>query len=152
MHLLSILIALLPLALAKDPFEDWHPPTSGDVRSPCPGLNALANHNLLPHSGKNLTVPTVVQGLSHLNITAEIATLLSLAALKTSSDPASGAFTLEDLKKHNLIEHDGSLSREDTNLPGGEDQTLNQDVYRDFLSTFDGASEVSVALAAKARW
>jgi hypothetical protein len=24
---------------------------AGDVRGPCPGLNALANHNYIPHSG-----------------------------------------------------------------------------------------------------
>jgi hypothetical protein len=27
------------------------PPTPEDLRGPCPGLNALANHNYLPHSG-----------------------------------------------------------------------------------------------------
>lgn len=25
--------------------------TAGDLRGPCPGLNALANHNYLPHNG-----------------------------------------------------------------------------------------------------
>ena len=25
--------------------------TAGDLRGPCPGLNALANHNYLPHDG-----------------------------------------------------------------------------------------------------
>lgn len=27
------------------------PPGPGDLRGPCPGLNALANHNYLPHNG-----------------------------------------------------------------------------------------------------
>ena len=27
------------------------PPSSTDLRGPCPGLNALANHNYLPHNG-----------------------------------------------------------------------------------------------------
>lgn len=27
------------------------PPGPGDQRGPCPGLNALANHNYLPHNG-----------------------------------------------------------------------------------------------------
>lgn len=27
------------------------PPGPNDLRGPCPGLNALANHNFLPHSG-----------------------------------------------------------------------------------------------------
>lgn len=27
------------------------PPGPGDVRGPCPGLNALSNHGYLPHNG-----------------------------------------------------------------------------------------------------
>lgn len=27
------------------------PPSAEDLRGPCPGLNALANHNYLPHDG-----------------------------------------------------------------------------------------------------
>ena len=27
------------------------PPSASDLRGPCPGLNALANHNYLPHDG-----------------------------------------------------------------------------------------------------
>ena len=95
---------------------------------------------------------TTVKGLAAINVSTEIATLLTLAGLKTSSDPASGAFTLTDLGKHGIIEHDGSLSREDTALPGGEKMTLNEAVYKDFLGYFEGESEVSVRLAAKARW
>ena len=29
----------------------FRPPGRGDQRGPCPGLNALANHNYLPHDG-----------------------------------------------------------------------------------------------------
>ena len=27
------------------------PPSASDLRGPCPGLNAMANHNYLPHDG-----------------------------------------------------------------------------------------------------
>jgi hypothetical protein len=150
MKLLTTLLSLLALTLAQ--FDDWHPPNTDDLRGPCPGLNALANHGFLPRDGKNLTLPTTVKGLAAINVTTETATLLTLAALKTSSDPASGAFTLADLGKHGFIEHDGSLSREDTALPGGEKLTLNEAAYNDFLGYFEGETAVSVALAAKARW
>lgn len=33
------------------------PPGPNDIRGPCPGLNAAANHNYIPHSG----VGTIVQ-------------------------------------------------------------------------------------------
>lgn len=29
----------------------FQPPNKGDQRGPCPGLNALANHNYIPHNG-----------------------------------------------------------------------------------------------------
>jgi hypothetical protein len=31
------------------------PPKNGDSRSACPMLNAMANHGILPHDGKNIT-------------------------------------------------------------------------------------------------
>ncbi|KAF2691733.1 Cloroperoxidase [Lentithecium fluviatile CBS 122367] len=156
---MKLLVALLPLlgltlaqASPQASFDDWHPAVSSDLRGPCPGLNALANHGLLPRDGKNLTLPNVVKGLAAINVTAETATILFGAAIRTSSDPTSGAFTLADLAKHGIIEHDGSLSREDTALPGGDKTTLNQEVYEDFLSHFEGTTEVSIKLAAQARW
>ncbi|KAJ7699308.1 Chloroperoxidase, partial [Mycena rosella] len=33
---------------------DFVPPGPGDSRSPCPALNALANHGVLPHDGRNI--------------------------------------------------------------------------------------------------
>lgn len=36
------------------------PPGPGDIRGPCPGLNALANHNYIPHNG----VPTFAQAIA----------------------------------------------------------------------------------------
>lgn len=37
------------------------PPGSGDLRGPCPGLNAMANHNYIPHSGV-ATISQFIQG------------------------------------------------------------------------------------------
>lgn len=33
---------------------DYHPPTSTDLRSPCPIVNAFANHGLIPRDGRNV--------------------------------------------------------------------------------------------------
>ncbi|GME36764.1 Chloroperoxidase [Neofusicoccum parvum] len=38
-------------------------PGSGDIRGPCPGLNALANHNFIPHNG----VATITQFVEATN-------------------------------------------------------------------------------------
>lgn len=31
--------------------HEWVAPVAGDLRGPCPGLNAFANHGFLPHNG-----------------------------------------------------------------------------------------------------
>ena len=31
--------------------HEWVAPGPNDIRGPCPGLNAMANHGYLPHSG-----------------------------------------------------------------------------------------------------
>jgi hypothetical protein len=38
----------------------YQPPGPNDSRSPCPALNALANHGYLPRDGKNIS-PDVLQ-------------------------------------------------------------------------------------------
>jgi len=37
--------------VSKGSGHEFVPPSDGDLRGPCPGLNAFANHNFLPHSG-----------------------------------------------------------------------------------------------------
>lgn len=37
------------------------PPSKSDLRGPCPGLNAMANHNYIPHNGV-ATITQFVQG------------------------------------------------------------------------------------------
>lgn len=64
--MLSAIVPLVFSALALASDADTHPfvpPGPGDVRSPCPALNNLANHGFLPHSGKGITVPQFVKGL-----------------------------------------------------------------------------------------
>jgi hypothetical protein len=37
------------------------PPTANDLRGPCPGLNAMANHGYIPHNGV-ATITQFIQG------------------------------------------------------------------------------------------
>ena len=85
-------------------------------------------------------------------MTTEVAASLFVSALKTSSDPASGSFSLSDLGKHNIIEHDGSLSRADVGTPGAGDQEFNPTVFDEFKSYFNGSTQISLPLAAAGRW
>ncbi|KAJ4325971.1 hypothetical protein N0V94_000336 [Neodidymelliopsis sp. IMI 364377] len=149
---LLLFFTLAPATIVATPnFSNWHPPSSTDLRSPCPGLNSLANHGIIPRDGRNLTVPLLVERLgAALLLSPETAMTVSLDGMRTSSDPASKSFTLDDLNKHNIIEHDGSLSRQDHNL-GGTRQ-FDPEVFKETLGYFDGKEEVGIEDLARVRW
>ncbi|KAK1940071.1 Aromatic peroxygenase [Phytophthora citrophthora] len=68
-------------------------------RSPCPALNALANHGYIPRNGKELTPTILGDGLMKVfNIDEKLLDVIFLAI------PSN--FTLSDLK---FINHDASL-------------------------------------------
>jgi len=99
-------------------WPEYIPPKEGDSRSACPMLNALANHGILPHDGKNIT-------FKELNIkvrqTFNFAPSFCFFVPKFSADFLDRSywndkFDLADLSKHNAIEHDASLTRHDAAL------------------------------------
>jgi hypothetical protein len=96
-------------------------------------------------------VPLLVEKLgAALLLSPETAMTVSLDGMRTSSDPASKSFTLEDLNKHNIIEHDGSLSRQDHNLGGT--RKFDPEVFEETLGYFEGKEEVGIEDLAGARW
>jgi hypothetical protein len=150
MKFLYTFLAIVNLTVALD-FGNWHPPVSGDLRSPCPALNSLANHGFIPRNGRDISVPVAFKAMQEaLNVSTEIATTLSLAGMRTSTNPSSGSFTLGDLKRHNIIEHDGSLSRKD--VTEGDVGDFCPKIFHQYLSAFNGTKDVSLPLAAAARW
>lgn len=73
-------------------------------------LNSLANHGFLPHDGKDLTEDDITYALNHyLNVNISLAQTLFKAALTTSLTPNATTFDLDDLDRHNILEHDASL-------------------------------------------
>jgi hypothetical protein len=80
------------------------------ARAPCPMLNTLANHNFLPHNGKAITSARVKYALgTALNIDAGLSQFLFDFALTTSPEANATTFSLNDLGRHNILEHDASL-------------------------------------------
>ena len=99
----------------NDPrFSAFSPPGPGDVRSPCPGLNACANHNFINHDGKGLSVENLTPGLAAcFNMGADFTAAIGGAGLLSNPFPLGGKFDLDNLDQHNFpIEHDASLSRQ----------------------------------------
>ncbi|USP75725.1 uncharacterized protein yc1106_02999 [Curvularia clavata] len=143
-----VALAAVGLVSAQGSMEDWHPAGTGDVRGPCPGLNALANHNFLPHSGKNFTLDNVKYALkTAYNISEDVSLLLNSAALGTN--PGGSTWGLDTLSKHNVLEHDGSLTRSDNAL-SGDSTTFNRTIYERTRS-FWTAEDITFKMAANAR-
>ncbi|GKZ29165.1 hypothetical protein AbraIFM66950_003326 [Aspergillus brasiliensis] len=91
-------------------------------------LNTLANHGLLPHNGKNISEDTLVSVLNQtLNLADNLSEVLFEAAMVTVEDPNATTFSLSDLSRHNILEHDASLSRQDTYF--GNNHDFNQTIF-----------------------
>ncbi|KAI9854588.1 MAG: hypothetical protein M1813_000939 [Trichoglossum hirsutum] len=107
-------------------------PGSVDSRSPCPGLNVLANHGYLPRDGKNISNERMVEALmAGYNMSHPLATFLTSIILPSVGKPGATTFDLTDLRKHNAIEHDISLTRHD--LAQGDNYTFQPEMLEALL-------------------
>jgi len=83
-------------------------PQPGDLRSPCPALNTLANHGYLPRNGKKIGVFDIVKALKEgYHLSSGLAYILAFGGVLLLSQFRD--MSLFDLARHNLIEHDASL-------------------------------------------
>ncbi|KAJ3973519.1 Peroxidase, family 2-domain-containing protein [Lentinula raphanica] len=143
---------------------DWNhhrfiAPGETDFRSPCPGMNTLANHGFIPRDGTDLTIPMVLKAVDvvYNNPVDPVLNLALKMALLTTDAPDS--FTLDDLKllvepwlvnkrsymlytlsRHGTIEHDASLSRSDHAL--GDNLHFNATVFNSTLLQSDLSPDV----------
>ncbi|OLN96667.1 putative sterigmatocystin biosynthesis peroxidase stcC 2 [Colletotrichum chlorophyti] len=107
----------------------WLPPDASAVRSPCPMLNSLANHGYLPRDGHGISMQDLINGLgSALHFNETLTRTLGTPAFATSTTGNPDTFNLDDIAKHNVIEHDGSLSRADFAVTG-DAKTFNKTVW-----------------------
>ncbi|KAK4167956.1 putative aromatic peroxygenase [Cladorrhinum sp. PSN259] len=124
-------------------------PSPTDRRSPCPMVNALANHGYLPRDGKDVSLAALIKGAKEgINLAPDATILVGLKALQTSSTGNWLSFHLDDLNKHGIIEHDGSLSRQDANL--GDNHTFNPEIWETVASHFT-QPKIPIETAALAR-
>ncbi|KAG2157512.1 Chloroperoxidase [Suillus clintonianus] len=96
-------------------WPEFRPPQETDSRCSCPGLNALANHGIISHSGRGISF---VELDRHVRATYNISSTLSsfvphYAARMLKRSYKDDTFDLEELDLHNGIEHDASLLRLD---------------------------------------
>ncbi|CAI6331161.1 unnamed protein product [Periconia digitata] len=159
MFLLKSLLSFLWLvqtakAFADIDFTNWAPPGPGDIRGPCPAMNSMANHHILPHNGRNLTVPMMADALAAtFNLSPEMGTIVATIGLSTTPDPSAGFMDLNHLNKHNAFEHDASLSRVDHYFSGDEGiAKFDNATFGRWFSHFKGLEYIDIEIAAKARY
>jgi len=114
-------------------------------------INALANHYVLPHSGKGITKAMAVEALtSSIKLGSSIANLFASVAVTANPDHSAHFFDLDQVDKHGLIEHDVSLSRND--IAFGDNHTFNKEIWEEVLKTYGDDTETSFATVSKARY
>ena len=118
-------------------WPDYIPPKDGDSRSACPMLNAMANHGILPHDGKNITFKELNQTVREtFNFAPSFCFFVpNFSARFLNKSYSRDRFDLKDLSLHadNAIEHDASLTRRDEALVPDQskpDLTLVRDLLQ----------------------
>ncbi|KAK5164869.1 uncharacterized protein LTR77_009533 [Saxophila tyrrhenica] len=139
--------------------HEWSPPGPFDSRSPCPGLNALANHGWLPRSGKDISYEQIQSAATNAynfgpNVYLD-AFLMANETFKLSTTGSSLTINLQDLARHDAIEADGSQSRNDFYF--GDDLHYDASVFAPVAADLglddygEDDAYVTVETAAKAR-
>ncbi|PSR80274.1 Chloroperoxidase [Coniella lustricola] len=150
MRLLFGLTVVAKLASAYIPA--WTAPGPDDARGPCPGLNTLANHGLLPHSGRNITQADLSYAMS-VGVSQDETISIPLFEVAVTTNPAGQAntsFNLDTLGTHNIVEHDASLSRVDAYF--GNQLVFNWTAFQRTLEEWqDDVITVNSSAAARAR-
>lgn len=131
-------------------WPDYVPPKEGDSRSACPMVNAMANHGILPHDGKNITFKELNMKVRQ---TYNFAPSFCFFVPKFCADFLNrsywtGQFDLAELSLHNAIEHDASLTREDAALvpdQGKPDLKLVHDLLKEATGKMpDGSPRLTI--------
>ncbi|KAJ6492201.1 Cloroperoxidase, partial [Mycena sanguinolenta] len=132
-----------------DSNHQWIAPTATDVRSPCPGLNTLANHGYLPRSGMNLSIPMMLQAaLDGFNVGPDA--IIQAAKFGLLSGDAPTTLNLDALQLHNLIEHDASISRQDFAL--GDNLHFNETIFSTLANANPGVDYYNATSAAQVQY
>lgn len=124
----------------------YTPPGPNDIRGPCPGLNAAANHNFLAHDGITTFEELVDAQQNVYNVGHDLAVLLATLGVAEDGDIITGRLSIGcdatnrtsalpltgnqgGLNKHNTFEADTSLTRNDYFLANGDDFSFNGTLF-----------------------
>ncbi|KAI5358292.1 putative chloroperoxidase [Septoria linicola] len=143
------------------------PPGKDDQRGPCPALNALANHNYLPHNGI-ATIPQFIEATGKgFGMSVDLSTLLAIYAAimdgNLSQWSIGGADSLVGLLggvlgqpqgltgSHNKYEGDGSPTRGDL-YTSGNSHLLQLKQFQELYDRGKAKDDYDLELLTDYRW
>ncbi|KAF2112262.1 hypothetical protein BDV96DRAFT_580439 [Lophiotrema nucula] len=132
-------------------------PGPNDIRGPCPGLNAAANHNFLSHDGITTFTELVDAQQNVYNVGYDLAVLLAVLGIENDGDVVTGKLSIgcdatsrtaalpllgsqPGLNGHNKFESDTSLTRDDYFLGNGDDYSFNGTLFAEMKAVADSVS------------
>ncbi|KAG1750444.1 Chloroperoxidase [Suillus paluster] len=132
------------------PTHPFIPATPGDRRSPCPALNALANHGYLPRNGQNIGFWHLICAVQEVyNLSFILAALLALAGILFCGH--AFRLDLDALAIHNKIEHDASLVHANALGQQRAPTEVDPELLKSFLSHADPRRGMSLYHLAQVR-
>ncbi|KAJ3570664.1 heme-thiolate peroxidase [Leucocoprinus birnbaumii] len=155
--------------LVNDVQHPWEPLRPGDIRGPCPGLNALASHGYLPRDGiasPSQIIAAVQEGFNMDSFTAQFVTYaahlvdgnlvtdrLSIGGKSPSTGPDPPApATVAGLNTHAVFEGDASMTRGDAFF--GDNHSFNESLFDEFVAFSNkyGGGKYNMTVAAEYRF
>lgn len=132
-------------------------PGPNDIRGPCPGLNAAANHNFLSHDGVTNFNELVDAQQNVYNVGYDLSVLLAVLGIQADGDVVTTKLSIgcdatsrtallpllgrqPGLNGHNKFEGDSSLTRNDYFLANGDNYSFNGTLFASMKSFADNVS------------
>uniref|UniRef100_A0A6C0BCK8 Heme haloperoxidase family profile domain-containing protein n=1 Tax=viral metagenome TaxID=1070528 RepID=A0A6C0BCK8_9ZZZZ len=128
-----------------NPLNDSHdyfkPDTSDGIyeRCPCPAINTLANHGYINRDGKDIEDSKLVDAIHVVfGLHPYYSKKLISKTKKNCSVDEKSNFSLNQISKHNLVEHDVSLFHHDFNINPNHSLVSNESVEELIILSSDG--------------
>jgi hypothetical protein len=151
------LLTILQVPADGDTAHYYTAPGSNDIRGPCPGLNAAANHNFLSHDGITTFNELVDAQQNVYNVGYDLAVLLAVLGIQADGDIVTTKLSIgcdatsrtallpllgsqPGLNGHNKFEADTSLTRTDYFLNNGDNYSFNGSLFAEMKSYADSVS------------
>ncbi|KAF1960406.1 Cloroperoxidase [Byssothecium circinans] len=146
----------------NDTAHQFMPPTDKDIRGPCPGLNAMANHGFLARDGITEYAELVDAVQNVYNMAYDLANFLAVfsiyiadgdwitrklsigcdATTRTSFSPILTG-SQPGLVGHNKFEADASLTRHDYFTNGGDNFNFNTTLWEKMTASTGGLYDLN---------